>query len=203
MHRRTFVWIDDPKTAEPLWPDLQDVHVRISAVRPDGGWFLDSYPGVPLDGPIRANDIRLESSDSDSDDSDVDSEASHSPPDKYHAHRGDLQTSDAYYCSFRSEPTEQFERLLVAASRAATKMPKLRAMSVTMSVASYPRTKDTQTEFSLTYEAKGTLHQREDVPSPCSELMWCVPSDWKMNESLEKLWRTVIGSEGEFAYYRW
>jgi len=59
-------WIDDLKTAEPLWPDLEDVHLRM---RPDGGWYLDSYPGVPLDEPIRANDIRLQSSDPDSDDS--------------------------------------------------------------------------------------------------------------------------------------
>ena len=91
MHRRTFVLDRRFKDRGTSLAGLGDVHLCMSAVRPDGEWYLDSYPGVPLDEPIRANDIRLQSSDPDSDDSDVDSEASHSPPpDKYHAHREDL-----------------------------------------------------------------------------------------------------------------
>ena len=119
------------------------------------------------------------------------------------AHLEALQTGDAYYCSFRTQPTDSLERLLVAAARAATNMPKLRALSVTMGVASCPRTKDKELEFSMIYEAKGTLQGRMMVPSPCPELRWCVPSDWEMNENLEKLWRSVMGSAGEFTYDRW
>jgi hypothetical protein len=179
------------------------VRVTLSPVRPDGGWWLDNNPGMPIEEPTVANDRYPDSSDDDNE-SDSSGFSDDSPrPDRYDAHLEGLQTGDAYHCSFRSQPTESLERLLVAAARAATKMPNLCAMSVAMRVAGCPRSEDTQIAFSMLYEAKGTLFGRKDEPLLCSRVGWCVPSDWSMNEKLEKLWRTVIGSEGEFAYYRW
>jgi hypothetical protein len=200
----SFFWPQNPGANEPRWPDLQKFWVHLSPVRPDGGWWLDNHPGIPIEDPTAVDDRGSDSSDDgDSDDqSDSSGFPNDSPrPDKYDAYREGLQTGDAYYCAFRSQPTELLERLLVAAARAATNMPNLRAMSVKMPVASCPRTG--QIELSMTYEAKGTLHWRTKVPSPCPRLGWCVPSDWVMNENLEKLCRTVIGPEGEFTYHRW
>jgi hypothetical protein len=197
-------WIDDPETAEPLWPDLKHVLVHMSAVRPDGGWYLDSYPGVPLDKPIRVNDMRSDSSDSDSDGSDMDSEASHSPaPDKYNAHREGLQTGDAYELSFRSEPNESLERVLHAAARAAERMPNLLSMYVTLPVPGCPRTGDCREAFAFMYQAKGVPQGRAKVPLALPELHWEGPSGWKMNESLEETWRTMLGSEGQITYDEW
>jgi hypothetical protein len=189
---------------EPRWPDLQEFWVHLSPVRPDGGWWLDNHSGMPIEEPTAVDDRRPDSSDdSDSDDQPDSSRfPDDSPrPDRYDAYREGLQTGDAYYCAFRTQPTESLERLLVAAARAATNMPNLRTMSVTIPVACCPRTG--QIELSMTYEAKGTPHWRTKVPSSCDTLGWCVPSDWEMNENLEKLWRTVIGPEGEFTYHRW
>jgi hypothetical protein len=198
----SFFWPQNPGADEPRWPDLQKVWVRLSPVRPDGGWWLDNHPGMPVEEPTIADDRHPDSSDDG--DSDNQSDPGDSPsPDKYDAYAEGLQTGDAYHCSFRSQPTESLERLLVAAARAATKMPNLRAMSVAMRVAGCPRSEDTQIAFSMLYEAKGTLFGRKDEPLLCSRVGWCVPSDWSMNEKLEKLWRTVIGSEGEFTYCRW
>ena len=197
---------DEPGADEPRWPDLQNLWVRLSLVRPDGGWWLDNHPGMPLEEATAVNERDPNSSDDDDLDNQPDLRgfSDDSPPtEKHDAHLEALQTGDAYYCSFRTQPTDSLERLLVAAARAATNMPKLRALSVTMGVASCPRTKDKELEFSMIYEAKGTLQGRMMVPSPCPELRWCVPSDWEMNENLEKLWRSVMGSAGEFTYDRW
>lgn len=158
----SFFWPQDPGSDEPRWSDLEHLWARLSAARPDGGWWLDSHPGMPLDEPIFVND--RESNSPDNGDLDNQSYSSgfsdDSPaPDKHDAHLEGLQTGDAFHLAFRSQPIESLERLLEAAARAARNMPSLCDMSVSMRVADFPRT-DGRQEFEMRYEAKGNPRGR-------------------------------------------
>ena len=104
--------------------------------------------------------------------------------------------------SFRSKPTESLERVLEAAARAATTMPSLRAFSVILWVADCPRNNGEQ-PFELGYRATGATHWPDTESLLKPKLRWCAPSDWSISASLEKIWRAVLGSEGELTYDGW
>jgi hypothetical protein len=104
----------------------------MSAVRPDGGWYLEGHPDFPLEEPVDVFSIpEFDSDDSDSA-SDSDDE---SDPVREEA----LRTGNAFQLFFRSQPNESLERVLEAAARAATTMPSLGTFSVGTYVPDCPR----------------------------------------------------------------
>jgi hypothetical protein len=78
-------------------------------------------------------------------------------------------------------------------ARAAKSMPSLRSFTFTMRVDGCPRTDYALREFGFLYSDKRC--KVEDRPMPCSVLQWHGPSEWKMSESLEKLWKEVSDAE--------
>lgn len=84
----------------------------MSAVRPDGGWYLDEGLEIPRDEPFRQNPRALSEVYNDDDDLDSDSESSafsdnsflaqdELQPDDFDPHREALKTGDAYIFGFR------------------------------------------------------------------------------------------------------
>lgn len=123
-----------------------------------------------------------------------------SVPGFYDQHKEALRTGDAYILSFRSEPTEALERMWEATARAAASMPKLCSMSVGISVSECPRTDMQSQEFGFGYDAKDNPHFGTGIPAPVAQLHWIAPNGWAMCEDLERLWRLVLGLEGEVTY---
>ena len=184
-------WPDNAKpNNEARWSNLETLTIEMSVVRPDGGWYLDSHPDMPLDEP---ENLFI--------DSDDESEVSLTDlifdPDYLYAHG----TGNFYKLSCRSQPNESLERVLEAAARAAKTMPSLRSFTFTMRVEACPRTDYEPKTFASSYAGNG--YKIEDKPLPYSFLHWCGPSEWKMSESLEKSWKEVLGAETMIYYQEW
>jgi len=169
---------------EARWPNLESLTVEMSAVRPDGGWYLDNHPDKSLDVPVDL--LNVDASD---DESEVSFTDLISDPEFLYAHG----TGNAYKLSCRSQPNESLERVLEAAACAVKSMPSLRSFTFTMRVDGCPRTDYALREFGFLYSDKRC--KVEDRPMPCSVLQWRGPSEWKMSESLEKLWKEVSDAE--------
>jgi hypothetical protein len=188
-------WPHNTEADGARWPDLESMQVLMSAVRPDGGWYLEGHPDFPLEEPVDVFSIpEFDSDDSDSA-SDSDDE---SDPVREEA----LRTGNAFQLFFRSQPNESLERVLEAAARAATTMPSLRTFSVGTYVPDCPRS-DGEQPVEFVYLAKGVAQGPEAVITPRPKLRWCAPSEWKMSESLKETWATVLGPEGEISYDEW
>jgi hypothetical protein len=188
-------WPHNTEADDNCWPDLESLQVLMSAVRPDGGWYLEGHPDFPLEEPVNVFSIpEFDSDDSDSASS-LDDE---SDPVVEEA----LRTGNAFQLYFRSQPNESFQRVLEAAARAATTMPSLRTFSVATYVPDCPRS-DSEQPVEFVYLAKGVTQGPGAVPTPQPQLKWCVPSEWKMSESLKETWATVLGPDGEISYDEW
>jgi hypothetical protein len=190
-------WPHNTESEDDRWPDLECLIVVMSAVRPDGGWYLEGHPDFPPDEPISVYDIpEFDSDDSDSESESADDEES--DPVILEA----MRTGNAYQLFFRSQPNEPLERVLEAAARAATHMPSLRTFSVLTHVPDCPRS-DGEQPIGFEYQAKGVAHGSGTVPLHRPKLQWCAPSEWKMSESLKETWAIGLGPEGEISYDEW
>jgi hypothetical protein len=176
-------WPHNAQPNEARWPNLESLTVDMSAVRPDGGWYLDSHPDMPLDEPENLFD-----------DSDSESEASIADlifdPEFVNA----FTTGNAFKLSYRSQPNESLERVLEAAARAVKSMPSLGSFIFTMRVGSCPRTDYEPETFGFSYVNGGHA---------CSALLWRGPSEWKMSNSLEEIWKEVLGAKPVIGHRVW
>jgi hypothetical protein len=183
-------WPHNAQPDETHWPNLESLVVEMSAVRPDGGWYLDRHPDMPLDEPVNLFD-----------DSDNESEVSFTDlifdPEFFDA----FTTGNAFRLSCRSQPNESLERVLEAAARATEVMPSLGSFVFTLRVDGCPRTDYEPETFGFTYGKKG-YGVKED-PLPCSVMLWRGPREWKMSESLEESWRQVLDAEAEIHHQVW
>lgn len=66
----------DSNPSERWWFGLRELRIEMSAVRPDGGWYLDEDPEIPRDEPSRQTSRALGEVDDDDGDLDSDSESS-------------------------------------------------------------------------------------------------------------------------------
>jgi hypothetical protein len=189
-------WPHNAQPNEARWPSLETLYVGMSAVRPDGGWYLDSHPDVPLDEPENLF-------------ADSDGEFEANLPDLifYPEFFNLFTTGNAFKLYCRSQPNESCERVLEAAVRAAKTMPSLRSMVVSMRVSSCPRTDYESEAFGFVYGKKGHVYEGDEgdegKPLPCSELLWVGSREWKMSKSLEEDWRQILDGETEIHYRGW
>lgn len=193
---KSLFWPSEADTGTGGWLSLREMPVRVSVTRPDGGWYLDSDPVVPLEEPSARHYRWLNESDSEDDALETESESSGfsddsffagdvPPPDLYDAHREGLRTGDSYQFSFRSKPNAALEVLLESAARIASVMPNLRVMAVEMAVAGCPRTDDDLESFESRFEAQGIPHAYTHILNPHSRPDWRVPRQWRMSDTLE------------------
>jgi hypothetical protein len=194
------------------WQGLRDMCIRMSAVRPDGGWYLDEQPTIPRDEPSRQNhkdlddddDELLMASDSESatfsDDSFFAQDAL--PPDDYDPHREALRTGDAYVFRFRFLPNPAFEKILEAAARFAISNG-LVSMWLSMGVDGCPRTNYQAEVFEFEYDSSQHMGPPTTATSSCPTLSVHAPHEWRMSQTLAELWKTKLGEEGVITYHRW
>jgi hypothetical protein len=183
-------WPHKAQPNEARWPSLESLIIEMSAVRPDGGWYLDRHPDMPLDEPENLFG-----------DSDDESEAGLADPFEDPEYFDALTTGNAFKLSCRSQPNESLECVLEAAARAAKTMPSLCSLAFTIHVNSCPRTDYEPGAFGFVYQKKG--HTFKEEPLPCSEILWVGPREWKMSKSLEEGWKEVLGAEAEIQYRGW
>lgn len=195
------------------WTDMKTIGIDMSQVRPDGGWYLENHPDIPLDSPS-IQELGVWESDEENPAETISMSSGYTdnsffaqdelPPDEeYDAHREGLHTGDAYALWFRSQPTPEFEQVLEAVARAAGLMTKLQFMAIGVDVWAGPRTDRHMEQFDCIYEAKGYSGRSSELPTPAPTLRWPVPREWKMGPTLEPLWREVLGSEGVFTFEYW
>lgn len=207
----TFFWFS-AKEVDYQWANLEHLHVDMSMVRPDGGWYFYNHPDFPLDEPTRrdglsggwdSDDEAAAYSDSASSDDTDDTFIAQNklPPDDYDEYLEGSRTGDAYLLYFRTQPNEALERVFAAAAKAVRLMPKLRLLNVNIDVFPCPRTNMEPQPFQLAYEATGSRHL--DLELRAAKLEWVAPSEWKMSNELEALWRAVLGPTGIIKYYEW
>jgi hypothetical protein len=188
---------------------LREMSIRMSAVRPDGGWYLDEQPSIPRDEPSRQHykdlddddDELLMASDSESSAFSDDSFFAQNelPPDDYDPHREALRTGDAYVFRFRFLPNEAFEKVLLAATRFAVSSG-LESMWLSMGVDGCPRTNYQAEVFEFEYDSGKETGSPTMATSSCPMLSIRAPREWKMSQTLAELWTTKLGEEGVITY---
>lgn len=195
------------------WPSLRELHIEMSAVRPDGEWYLDEDTSIPRDEPSRQIPRALGEIDDDDGDLDSDSESSafsdnsffaqdELQPDDFDPHKEALKTGDAYILSFRFRPNAAFERVLEAFARLAS-LDTITDMSLRMGVPGCPRTDQVAEMFELELKSKALLDPSAKNSPPCAALFLRVPREWQMSDTLSQLLRLTLGPEGVITYERW
>lgn len=203
----------DPPVPETQWPCLRELHIEMSAVRPDGEWYLDEDTSIPRDEPSRQTPRALGEIDDDGSELDSVSESSafsdksffaqdEPQPDDFDPHKEALKTGDAYITSFRFRPNAAFERVLEALARL-TSLNTMTAMSLRMGVPGCPRTDQVAEMFELELKSKASLDPSAENSSPCATLYLRVPREWQMSNTLAELLRPTPGPEGVITCERW
>jgi hypothetical protein len=203
----------DSPSSEMWWPNLREFRIEMSAVRPDGGWYLDEDPEISRDEPSRQTPRALGEVDDDDGDLDSDSESStfsdnsffaqdELQPDDFDPHREALKTGDAYIIGFRFRPNVAFEKVLEAVARLAN-FNDVVHLSLRMGVAGCPRTDQRAEMFEFELEAKPRLDSSTEDDSPCARLYLGVPREWQMSETLTALLKSSLGPKGVITYERW
>jgi len=203
----------DSLSSEIRWLDLCELRIEMSAVRPDGEWYLDEDLDVPRDEPSRQNLRALgEIDDADGElDSDTESSAfsddsffaqDELQPDDFDPHREALRTGDAYILSFRFRPNAAFEKVLEEVARLAD-LNDITHLSLRMGVAGCPRTDQRAEMFELEMEAKSELDSSRENDSLSSRLYLGVPREWQMSDTLAALLKSSLGPKGVITYERW
>jgi hypothetical protein len=196
------------------WHGLHTMYIGMSAVRPDGGWYLDEQPTIPRGEPSRQNykalddedDESLMASDSESSAFSDDSFFAQDglPPDDYDPHREALRTGDAYVFKFRFLPNSAFEKVLEAAARLAISNDLLGNMCLTMGVDGCPRTEYQAELLEFEYDSGNHTGSPTTATSSFPTLSIYAPREWKMSQTLAELWTTKLGEEGVITYlHRW
>lgn len=205
--------ISDSPLSERWWLGLRELRIEMSAVRPDGGWYLDEDPEIPRDEPSRQTPRALGEIDDDDGDLNNDSDSSafsddsffaqdELQPDDFDPHREALKTGDAYISGFRFRPNAAFEKVLEAVARLADSNDIVH-LSLRMGVAGCPRTDQTAEMFELELEAKPGLNSSTEDDSPCAKLYLRVPREWHMSDTLAALLKSSVGPKGVITYERW
>jgi hypothetical protein len=205
----------EPQNALPdqeRWQGLREMSIRMSAVRPDGGWYLDEQPSIPRDEPSRQHHKDLDDDDdellmvSDSESSAFSDDSFFAQdgllPDDYDPHREALRTGDAYVFGFRFLPNEAFEKVLEAAARSAISSG-LESMWLSMGVDGCPRTNYQAEVFEFEYDSRQHIDSPTMATSYFPTLTIYAPHEWKMSQTLAELWTTKLGEKGVITYHRW
>jgi hypothetical protein len=203
----------DSPSSEMWWPNLREFRIEMSAVRPDGGWYLDEDTDIPRDEPSRQTARALGEVDDDDGDLNSDSESSafsdnsffaqdEPHPDDFDPHREALRTGDAYILSFLFRPNAAFEKVLEAVARLAD-LNDTTHLSLRMGVAGCPRTDQRAEMFELEMEAKSELDSSRGNDSLSSRLYLGVPREWQMSDTLAALLKSSLGPKGVITYERW
>jgi hypothetical protein len=203
----------DSHPSKRWWLGLRELRIEMSAVRPDGGWYLDEDPEISRDEPARQTPRTLGEVDDDDGGLDSDSESStfsdnsffaqdELKPDDFDPHREALKTGDAYIIGFRFRPNVAFEKVLEAVARLAN-FNDVVHLSLRMGVAGCPRTDQRAEMFEFELEAKPRLDSSTEDDSPCARLYLGVPREWQMSETLTALLKSSLGPKGVITYERW
>jgi hypothetical protein len=199
----------DSHSLKRQWHALRELHIEMSAVRPDGGWYLDEDADIPRDEPSRQTPRTFDETDDDDVDLTSDSESSafsddsffapgELQPDDFDPHRDALKTGDAYSLSFRFRPNAAFERVLEAAARFAS-LNEITDMSLRMGVNGCPGTDQRAEMFELELRPKASPGNT----SPCSTLYLRVHREWQMSDTLAELLKTRLGLGAVITYETW
>ena len=206
----SFFWSDRDSQTTTSWPNLKELYVTFSAVRPDGGWYFDRDPSVPPPDVIEDGAQDSEEEDDESDASDLGSEDSffkqtEEPPDQFDETRERRLTGVEPTYSYRASPTAELEKLLEAAARASAQMSHLKTMAVGVDVQPSTRTNFEQQSFDFDFVSSGDSHWKDHGLEDASQmrLYWTVPTGWRMSERLESLWQQTIDQNGIVRYEEW
>jgi len=203
----------DSTSSETRWLSLRELHIDMSVVRPDGGWYLDEDTDIPREEPSRQTSRALGELDDDDDELDSDSESSafsdnsffaqdELQPDDFNPHREALKTGDAYILGFRFLPNAAFQKVLEAMVRLADSY-EIAHLSLRMGVAGCPRTYQRAEMFELELEARRSLESSAEGAAPGSNLYLRVPREWQMSDTLATYLESKLGPEGVITYERW
>ncbi|KEQ64616.1 uncharacterized protein M437DRAFT_43341 [Aureobasidium melanogenum CBS 110374] len=168
-------WPAGNGASTPYWPNLTILRVTVNPMAADGGWYFEQNPHVTPD-----ND-----------------------DDRSSQHGAIYNTTHR----FRAWPSPKMETLLHSMAKAVTRMPALKFFAAGSQMP-WPHSIDFEF-FYLTPGEKqdlgepeeGTIFDSNDITKP--RLFWRVPRFWRMNESVEKLWKDTLGSEGIIEYQEW
>lgn len=203
----------DSTFSETRWLGLHELHIDMSAVRPDGGWYLDEDTDIPREEPSRQTSRALGEVDDNDGDLDSDSESSvfsdnsffaqdELQPDDFDPHKEALRAGDAYILGFRFRPNATFEKVLEAMTRVAD-LNKVTHLSLRMGVPGCPRTDQRAEMFELELEARRSLESSAEGAAPGSNLYLRVPREWQMSDTLATYLESRLGPEGVITYERW
>jgi hypothetical protein len=203
----------DSHSSKRWWLGLRELRIEMSAVRPDGGWYLDEDLEISRNEPSRQTPRALGEVDDDDGDLDSDSESSafsdnsffaqdELQPDDFDPHWEALKSGDAYIFGFRFQPNAAFEKVLEAVARLAD-LNDIVHLSLRMGVAGCPRTDQRAEMFELELEAKPRLDSSTEDDSPCAKLYLGVPREWQMSDTLAALLKSSLGPKGVTTYERW
>lgn len=206
---------------EKCWEHLESFTIKLSAVRPDGGWYIERAPQRDTE----SSDAEGEDEEEEAEQEDEDHHGTYSedslssydssdsffamdqlPPDSYgyeDERRDERLNGDRPSTSnFRTKPTGELETLFLAAADAASRMPMLRYMSVSLEIRPSGRT-------GRRFRRLGFQYQAAKCPSNgfggkgVPHLQWDVPRGWRMDEQLESQWLLLLGNDGKVRYNEW
>jgi hypothetical protein len=209
---------------EQRWRVLEDFVVSLSAVRPDGGWYVELDPERDTDSSDeeekediwQENDDNSEygyrsgasSSSYDSSDSFFATDQLPLPPDSYgyEDEMWDMRLNgdEPFTSRFRTKPTLELEALFLAAAIAASQMPMLKHMRVGLEIGPSGRTNQRSRILGFEYRTAVDLDSSNQAGRRGGRrLHWHVPRDWRMNERLESQWMSLIGDDDIIEYDEW
>jgi hypothetical protein len=212
----------DPDT-EQRWQRLEEFVVKLSPIRPDGGWYIELDSQRATEDPDE--DEEEDEGEEDMEDEDYhgyrseDSSSSFDSNDSFFAgdqlpqdsYSHDCEKRDArlngdepYTCPFRTSPTPQLEAMFLAAACAASRMPSLRYMHVSLDIRASGRTGQQSQKLGFEYMTAGVDYPGDgpDVTG-FNRLYWDAPRDWRMNKQLQSQWLSLLGKSGIVKYFEW
>jgi hypothetical protein len=208
---------------EQCWQRLEEFVVELSPVRPDGGWYIELDSQRQTEDPDEdegddegGEDLededefgyRSETSSSSFDSSDSFFAGGQLPQDSYShdCEKRDARLNGDEPCtsSFRTNPTPELETLFLAAASAASRMPRLRYMNVSLKIPASGRTGQQSQKLGFEYMA-ACVDYPGDGPdaTKSNRLYWDSPRDWRMRQPLESQWLSLLGTNGIVKYFEW
>ncbi|KAH0365222.1 hypothetical protein KCU65_g6230, partial [Aureobasidium melanogenum] len=214
----TLFWPAEIGTWTPYWPNLTILRVTVNRMAADGGWYFEQNPHVTPDSDddrspfnsdwesmpptperLYAEEEALARTTNFSDDSVLDATASESESQQ----RAIYNTTHR----FRAWPSPKMEILLHSMAKAVTRMPALKFFAAGSQMP-WPHSIDFEffylkpgEEQDLGEPEYGTRFENVHIDNP--RLYWRVPEFWHMSDSVEKLWKETLGSEGIIKYQEW
>ncbi|KAG9768495.1 hypothetical protein KCU95_g16974, partial [Aureobasidium melanogenum] len=214
----TLFWPAGNGASTPYWPNLTILRVTVNPMAAGGGWYFEQNPHFTPDNDddrspfnsdwesipptperLYAEEEALARTTDFSDDSVLDATASESES----QHGAIYNTTHR----FRAWPSPKMEPLLHSMAKAVTRMPALKFFAAGSQMP-WPHSIDFEFFYlkpgekqDLGEPEEGTIFDSNNVTT--SRLFWRVPRFWRMSESVEKLWKDILGSEGIIEYQEW